>query len=248
MKKSLVVLFLLILFGLPSNAKDLNVHTSTYVDTDNESYITMENIWIRNGKYEEKVINIGSKLLYDNKINKRVPFRISRDNVINASSSNFNKIVTIHKGIFPYIDNDDEMAFVIGHEISHSLDAYGGVPAWLASTFNSKHYEYKSDLTSIDMMVKSGYNPVAAITCSNKFMAEPQWDFGFSHPKASKRLLQMYKYIRVKYPDALRSSMAVNNIHYINFKRAMDRDIKEFEQKKLHKELQRQKKLDAKKL
>ncbi len=242
-KKYFWVMVAVLACSLPSNA--LSVSTSTFVNIDNEDSISMDNFWQKNGKYEEKIINIGSKLLFDNSINKRVPFQFSRDKVINADSTSFTKVVTIHQGLLPYIDNDDELAFILGHEISHSLDAYGGLPAWMANRFNSKHYEYKSDLMGIDLMVKSGYNPVAAITSQNKWMPETQWDFGLSHPKTSKRLMAMYKYISVKYPWALSSQMT-SNIHYVNFKRAMSRDIKEYEQKKLEKEKKRQQKTDAK--
>lgn len=206
---------------------------------ENESGYTMLNFWDkRSGKYEEKVMIVGSKLLNDNKIDKRIPFIVSRDNVINANSQPWNKVVTIHKGIFPYFDNDDELAAIIAHEISHSLDAYDGVFKWIAVKFNSKSYEYKSDLIAIDLMVGSGYNPIAFITAANKFFPEDHFDFGFwtSHPKTSKRLLAAYKYINVKYPWALKSPMT-NNIQYVNFQRVADRDIREFEQKQKAKEL-----------
>ena len=67
-------------------------------------------------------------------------------------------------------------------------------------SFNSKKYEYKADLKSVDYMVKAGYNPIYAITVGNKIFDEPLWDWGivYSHPKGSKRLLEMYKYIYKK--------------------------------------------------
>lgn len=241
MKKRVLILALMTFTALPSFSSVVSVQSESYINSDNESVYTMDTIWAKNGKYEEKVIDVGSKLLYDNNINKRVPFEVGRDKTINADSRAWNKVVTVHQGIFPYIDNDDELAFVVAHEISHSLDAYGGIPAWIACYFNSKHYESKSDLMAIDMMVKSGYNPVAAITCANKFFPEDQWDFGLAHPKTSKRLLAIYKYVRVKYPQYLNSQMA-SNVHFVNFRRSMDRDIKEFEQKKAEKEYKKQKK------
>lgn len=235
MKKSIFLAILLLFVNLPSYSYgDFVVVQSDPINNGDESSYTMETIWTKNGKYEEKVINVGAKLLYDNGINRRIPFRVQRTKEVNAYSSGFDKVVNVYQGLFPYIDNDDELAYVVGHEISHSLDAYRGVPYFIASFFNSKRYESKSDLMAIDMMVKSGYNPVAAITCANKWMGEPLWDFGASHPKTSKRLLAMYKYISVKYPQSLNSPMA-SNVHFVNFKRSADRDIKEFEQKRAEK-------------
>lgn len=245
MKKSLLMLALLFSVSLPCWSSGYAVRSDSYINDGEEINYTMDTIWKKNGKYEEKIIDVGSKLLYDNNINKRVPFIIGRDKTINADSQTMNKVVTIHQGIFPYIDNDDELAFIMAHEISHSLDAYGGIPTWIAEIFNSRHYETKSDLMAIDMMVKSGYNPLAAITCANKFFPESQWDFGLSHPKSSKRLLDIYKYIRIKYPQYLNSNMA-SNIHFVNFKRVMDRDIKEFEQKKQEKDFKRKQKENEK--
>lgn len=218
------------LFLLAQSANAVTINTGSYYTTDDEGSMTMENLWSRNGKYEQKIIDVGSKLLKDNKIDKRVMFQVGRDKVINANSTPFTKLVTIHAGIFPYIDNDDELAYIMGHEISHSLDAYGGIPVWTAEKFNTKHYENKADLMAIDFMVNAGYNPVAALTCANKIFAEEQWDALSSHPKGSKRLIAMYKYIKVKYPWALNSQMTTN-IQYVNFTRAMDRNIKEFNQK-----------------
>ena len=138
----------------------------------------------------------------------------------------------------PYIKNDDEMAFILSHEIAHSVEAYGGAIKFVAMKCNSKKYEMKSDLKGIDYMVTAGYNPIAAITISNRIFQEPMWDWGFSssHPKGSKRLIAMYKYIYKKYPQYLTSEMT-QSTSYKNFEYAMTRDIKTFQQKEKNRQV-----------
>lgn len=194
--------------------------------------VNMENFWEKNGKEEEKVINMGGKIINANHLDKRIPIMVLRDKkTINAFSYRYDKTVVVTTGILPYIDNDDELAFLLGHEVAHSLDSYGGVGKWAAMTFNSKQYEYKADKIGVDLMVKAGFNPVAAITLQNKFFPEPPVDFGIltSHPKSSSRIFELYKYIYIKYPWALESDMS-QNIHYVNFTYSAEKDINLFKQ------------------
>lgn len=210
----------LLLVGLNSNAQ--NVEMFSYMHTN------MKNFWEQNGKYEEKVLEIGTKIINANKLDRRVPIQLENTpKVINASSNLFNKTVRISSGILPYIDNDDEMAFVIGHEIAHAIDAYDGPVKWVVMKINTREYEYKADLIGIDLMAKAGYNPVAAITCTNKWMQEDPFDLILTHPVTSKRLMAMYKYIYVKYPDALKSDMA-HNVNYENFTYSSKKEINKF--------------------
>ncbi len=140
-----------------------------------------------------------------------------------------NKTVTVYYGILPYLDNDDELAALLGHEMCHALDGYGGFFKWADMALNSKEYETKADLVGIDLMVKAGYNPIAAITMANKWQPEDYWDFWVftTHPKTSKRLMAMYKYIYVKYPWALKTDM-VNNVNYENFTYSSHKEITVF--------------------
>ncbi len=216
---------------LQTQAFAYNVSFSPAFTFEDESSLTMDNIWDRNGKYEEKVLSVAGRLLEANKFNRRVAFRVIHKNIINASTDPRDKVVTVHKGLFPYIDNDDELAFVLGHEAAHAMDAYGGSLKWLSMNFNSKHYEYKADLMAIDYMVKAGYNPVSAIIVSNKFMDEIQYEFGFwvTHPKTSKRLMAMYKYISLKYPGYLKTAKT-ENAYFKIFKYNCAKEIAAFEQ------------------
>lgn len=217
------ILFTLILFIFSS--------LSSYADVVEMEQVTdMKTFWDSNGKKEQKVLEVGAKIINANKLDKRIPINLSSNTkIINACSHLSNKTVVIYYGILPYFDNDDELASVLGHEMAHSLDAYGGFFKWVNMKFNSKEYEHKADLVGIDLMVKAGYNPIAAISCANKWMPESYWDFGVltSHPKTSKRLMAMYKHIYVKYPWALKSDM-VHNVNYENFTYACKKDINAF--------------------
>lgn len=184
--------------------------------------VNMDNFWKKKGIDEQKVILVGQKIMLDNKIAKRVPIWVDNKKTINAYSRTYDKIVIIHEGMFFYIDNDDELAYVLSHEIAHSVEAYGGMMKYMAVNANSKKYEQKADLNGIDYMVNAGYDPIAAITMGNKIFAEPVCDWGFTstHPKGSKRLMDMYKYIYVKYPNYLNSPLT-KSPSYKNFEYSM---------------------------
>lgn len=231
MKKFLVLLGVL-LIGMCSFAEEVYVIRG----------VNFGNFWKKKGIDEEKVLDVGHKILISNKIPRRVPIIVnSSPKELNANSSPYTKIVTIYSGMFLYIDNDDELAFILSHEIAHSVEAYGGMIKYLAMQANSKKYEQKADLNGIDYMVKAGYDPIAAITISNKIFEEPVWDWGFtsSHPKGSKRLFDMYKYIYVKYPQYLNSPYT-QTPSYKNFVYSMNKDIKEFQQKQKRRQLKQQ--------
>lgn len=220
MKKLLIILGLLCL-GTMANADFEDVETN----------VNMANYWEKNGKSVQKITEIGTKIINANKLEKRVPIQLENTpKVINASSAPWNKTVKISSGILPYMDNDDEMAYVLGHEISHSIDSYGGFCKWFIVTFNLREYEYKADLIGIDLMVKAGYNPIAAITCANKWMGEDPFDLFLTHPVTSKRLMAMYKYIYIKYPWALKTDM-IHDVNYENFTYSSQKEINAFQQK-----------------
>ncbi len=231
MKKILVLLGVL-LIGSCSFAEEILVIKN----------VNMSNFWRKKDIDEEKVLQVGQRIMISNRIPKRVPIFVdSHKDTINAYSSTYDKRVTIYAGMFLYMDNDDELAYILSHEIAHSVEAYGGMIKYLAINANSKKYEQKADLTGIDYMVKAGYDPIAAITMGNKIFGEPVWDWGFTytHPKGSKRLLDMYKYIYVKYPQYLNSPYT-QTASYKNFTYSMNKEIKEFQQKQKRRQLKQQ--------
>ncbi len=225
--KKFILLLGVMSIGLCTCAQDTLILGSSLASFKNQKGIS-----------ENNVVKIGQKILIENKISKRVPILIDRKKMANAESSPYDKIVTVHEGILFYLDNEDELAFILSHEIAHSVEAYGGMAKYIAMNANSKKYEQKADLNGIDYMVKAGYDPIAAITIANKLFGEPIWDWGFAytHPKGSKRLIDMYKYIYVKYPKYLNSPLT-NSPSYKNFEFAMSKEISSFQQKQKRKQM-----------
>lgn len=222
MKKILFLICTLMFSANLSFAEDIVVVTD----------VNMTNFWEKNGKIEQKVLNVGQKIIYSNKLDVRVPIQtIPNKKIVNAHARFAPKHIAIYYGILPYLDNDDELAYILAHETAHMLDIYGGLGKWVTMLLNSQKYEYKADLIGIDLMVKAGYNPIAAICAANKFMPEITYNFGIftSHPHASKRLVEMYKYIYLKYPKYLGSDMTTN-ISYQNFLTSSSKELRKFRQ------------------
>jgi len=198
----------------------------------------MSDYWEKNGNVEQKIMEITNKVILANGL-KRAPAVIQRDfTIANAYSDLSNKRVTITKALIKQLKNEDEVAFVLSHELSHSQEAYDGFLKIMAMSANSKGYEYKADLHAVDYMVKAGYNPIAGMIVINNTSDEPLSDWGFwnTHPKGSNRLIKMYEYIYVKYPQYLNSPMT-KDVSYVNFLHQQDYDIKKFEQKQKKRQL-----------
>lgn len=238
MKKLLVALWALTLVATPVSAISFSDSDTIYVETN----VNMANYWEKTNKSYKKVMTVAQRILAANKIDKRTPILLKKSyNNPNAVTNGYTRQITVYSGLLPYIENDDELAFVLSHEIAHDMDFHGGYLKYIAMNANGKKYELKADIKAVDMMVKAGYNPVAAITMGNKIFAEPIFDWGFTytHPKGTKRLIAMYKHILVRYPQYLNSSMT-QSAYYKNFEYSMSKEIKginqDYEKRKLKQE------------
>lgn len=230
MKKKILLLAISLCLGVSTLGAE-----TTYFITD----LDMQNFWSKIAVKDDKVYSIAQRIMIRNKIDKRVPLLLVSKQVPNATTNTFDKQINVYTGILNLIKTDDELAYIIAHEIAHAVESYGGPIKLFAMTWNSKTYELKSDLKAIDYMVAAGYDPISAIIMGNKLFSEPLWDWGFlsTHPKGSKRLLAMYKYIYKKYPQYLNSEKT-NNVYYKNFEYALADELKAFH----HKESVRRKK------
>ena len=67
---------------------------------------------------QKKVNNIGTKLLLANNIDDFVRFSVSRKEAVNATT-NYSNVINVYKGLLEYVETEDELAYVIGHELGH---------------------------------------------------------------------------------------------------------------------------------
>lgn len=225
-KKSTIYFLFLFCFmaSTSAHAADFNINVG---DTVYEQRYEYNKIWEQNGQMEQKVLEVGFRLLNENKIRQRVHFRIiKKGDEPNANALYLNSTVSIYSAIFPYIDNDDELAAVMAHEITHILQ-YKGFWNWFIRTLDlipSQSDEYDADLGGVDLMVRAGYNPLAMISFQNKLFDENHWFWNFlmgvwgvekTHPDGSKRLLKVYTHILIYYPSYI--AKGYDNIYYKNF-------------------------------
>lgn len=176
-----------------------------------------------------RVNTIGKKLIVSNGIGQAITFKVSDQADVNAYA-NINKEVYVYRGLLEYVNNDEELAAVISHELGHILnghcakqgvlntgvnvlanataqvtgDTVAAIGQQLATSKLSRKDEFEADITGVDIMVKAGYNPLAMISLLNKICGN-YIDIMQSHPSGEKRLLNIYNYVEYNYPAKLKT-------------------------------------------
>lgn len=186
-------------------------------------------------KIQDKISQVGFNILNSNGIEKRTVFHYDSGKTINAGSYNSDRRIVVYRGIYNMLKTDDELAAVLSHEISHSVDSYDGILRGYFSNwsyaFSPKKYEYKSDKIAVDYMVKAGYNPVAMIVMMNKVFPQPRYDWYNTHPLTSRRTMEVYAYIYKKYPEYLVNNSYKNDVYYQNFLLTSKKNREKFQNK-----------------
>jgi predicted Zn-dependent protease len=224
MKKILSILAIAFAFiGVFSCEKAFSATTQTATVTKWDSAASLK-----------RVNAVGENILSKNKLPVKVTFKVSEDETANAYA-NINQEIYVQKGLLEFVENDDELAAVISHEIGHIVNAHiqrqGLISALIAyftgqvtdekmksgiDTANqlatlkmSRNDEYESDLTGADLMVRAGYNPLAMISVFNKICAN-SFDFFESHPSGDKRTMNVYDYLSYNYPTTVKKGFTTS--------------------------------------
>ena len=176
----------------------------------------------------KRVNTIGSKLLKANNVNYDIEFKVSNEEDVNAYA-NLDKEIYVYKGLLQFVDNDEELAGVIGHEMGHIINGHcakqgvlntgiavvasmvtknetvNTIGQHLAQSKLSRSDEFEADITGIDLMVKAGYNPLAMPSLLNKISGDAYIDILQTHPSGEKRILNAYNYIEYNYASKLKN-------------------------------------------
>ena len=179
----------------------------------------------------KRVNTIGQKILQANKLPSGITFKISEEDHINAYA-NIDKEIYVYKGLLQFVENDQELAAVISHEMGHIVNAHCSkqtlvnAASSIAANSNavnntkyatavqtgqqlamlkmSRNDEYEADITGTELMIKAGYDPKAMISVLNK-ICENSFDVLSTHPSGINRLMNIYDYLAYAYPDTVKT-------------------------------------------
>lgn len=218
MKKFILALFVLFTFNFAAQAAQVESISS-------ESTVAAQN----------RISKIGFNLLNSNRIPTRAVFYYDTNKTINAATSTRNRYIVFYRGLYNMTNSDDEIAAILAHEISHSVDSYDGIFRGFFSdwsyAFSPKKYEYKSDKRAIDYLVKAGYHPVSMIVVMSKAFPQSRYDWYSTHPLTSRRMMEVYEYIYKKYPEYLVNNPYKNDPYYQNFLLTSQKNREKFKKK-----------------
>lgn len=102
--------------------------------------------------------------------------------------------IVITEGLIKLIHNDDELAFILSHEVSHLKKR--NLPEDMALSFFLEDAQYpgwlkiemEADIFAVHLMRKAGYSPESAITVFSRMNPE-------DIPSYSLRIYSLYKYL-----------------------------------------------------
>ena len=180
------------------------------------------------GSAEERVNRIGQNIMKKSGLPTDVKFIVIDKDEQNAYA-NFQKEVNVYTGLLKLVENDDELAAVISHEIGHILNnhiakqtmvsgiattainvtslfvPYASTAIYAEKLGNlkmSRNEECEADITGVDLMVIAGYNPQAMVSLLYK-LGGAKFELLSTHPSAEKRTMYAYNYITYNYSNRL---------------------------------------------
>lgn len=178
----------------------------------------------------KRVNTIGQKLLSANNLPSSITFKVSDEEHVNAYA-NIDKEIYVYRGMLNNVENDDELAGVIAHELGHIVNGHCAKQTLVNTAIASiqpnstsdnlnksiqaaqqlsllkvtRSDEFEADRTAVDLMMKAGYNPLALISVLNKICGN-YIDVLQTHPSGEKRLLNIFDYANYNYPATVKAN------------------------------------------
>ncbi|WP_310467425.1 M48 family metallopeptidase [Sphingomonas sp.] len=128
---------------------------------------------------------------------------IMTSSALNAWADGRNILVTT--GMAKFSRNDDEMSFVIAHEMAHNIlgHALGGAGAKGILGFSSvKRDEIEADRFAVRLMAKAGFEPGGSQSFLEHARRRMWWSFSLDHPGFGRRIATVQAARRMARLDA----------------------------------------------
>lgn len=143
----------------------------------------------------------------------RLPIRAQRgcggklalrdSSTLNAWSDGRNILVTT--GMAELSRTDDEMSFVIAHEMAHNILGHSqdGAARGIFGFAKTKRGEIEADRYAVRLMSKAGYEPEGGISFLQNARRRLWWSFSLDHPGFGRRMKTVAAAKRATQPRAL---------------------------------------------
>lgn len=99
---------------------------------------------------------------------------------INAETEMPARSIVVSFGVIRYTRSDDELAFVIAHELAHVM--------LYAPIVDRRALELMADITGITLMIAAGYDPQAAVDLLRRMGEDFAWNEGGGYPTFGERV------------------------------------------------------------
>ena len=260
MKKILgLLLFGAMLAFAPANVYAASYNTSTnWFDTKNVSHVN----------------TIGQNIVKANKMPSTVTFKVTDNENMNTDIAATTQYVYINAQDLKFVENDNELAAVIAHELGHIVNGHNAKSSIVntaISTFNpntstqagattvdllktissnkvSKDNNKEADITAVDLLATAKYNPLALISVVYKSDVALVGGLMDSNLSCEERIMNIYDYANYNYPATVKANYKTNS-----YQRALNLiyanlKIRNADKKKLAKAKKEQEKLQKEKL
>ena len=176
----------------------------------------------------DRVSTVGAEIISKNSLPAKTTFKVVNGAADNSNTSLTN-VIQISSTDLSYTGNDSEVAAVIANEMGHIINgtysknkmrnaAKNAILSKLSSdniistAANSEYVANKTnlndekaaDITGIDLLAKTGYNPLAMIVVITK-MPGSTLEALQGKPSNSERAMYVYDYLTYNYPSKVKA-------------------------------------------
>ena len=257
MKKLFGILLCFVLSAAGAFAASYNTSTNWF-DTKNVSHLN----------------TIGQNIIKANKMPSTVTFTVTDNVDMNASNTNTTQYVYIYSGDLKYVENDNELAAVVAHEIGHLVNGHytkssllnGAISSFnpttsseksaatvdllkaISSSKVSKDNQKEADITAVDLMMSAKYNPLALISVVYKSDIAKNGGLLDSDLSCEERIMNIYDYANYNYPEQVKANYKTDSYQQALNLIYANLKIRNADAKKLAKAKKEQEKLKKDKL
>ena len=257
MKKLFGILLCFVLSAAGAFAASYNTSTNWF-DTKNVSHLN----------------TIGQNIIKANKMPSTVTFKVTDNVDMNTSNTNTTQYVYIYSGDLKYVENDNELAAVVAHEIGHLVNGHytkssllnGAISSFnpttssekgaatvdllkaISSSKVSKDNQKEADITAVDLMMSAKYNPLALISVVYKSDIAKNGGLLDSDLSCEERIMNIYDYANYNYPAQVKANYKTDSYQQALNLIYANLKIRNADAKKLAKAKKEQEKLKKDKL